>query len=423
MDAILKKNLTYLFFLQNVNYVVPLILLPYLSQTLGAANFGKIAFAQAFITYFILITDYGFNTTSTQKVVAAKNNKQSLSIVFWSTTATKLFFAIVSFSILAFLILWVPKLGKMAPLLFVASIGIVTSLLFPIWLFQGLEKMSFITWINVIPRIAILAATLLYVKQESDYLLALTLQVGGALIGALVSTLLIVRMRVVRFYCPTVEDIKHYIVDGWHIFISGIATNFYTTTNIVVLGFLTNDTWVGLFSAADKIVRAITSLLSSVSQVTFPRINTYYHQSREKAIEFASKLLSSMAVITLAGGLLLLIFAPFIVKLLFGLPQYSESIAILQISSFLPFLTICNGIIAVNLLITFGLKKRMFFVVAIGGIFSLLLIAPLVMLFQARGVAFSALLTELLIAFLLLNELSRNKIGIHFSLPKFFASK
>jgi hypothetical protein len=74
-------------------------------------------------------------------------------------------------------------------------------------------------------------------------------------------------------------------------------------------------------------------LLSSVSQVTFPRINTYYHQSREKAIEFASKLLSSMAVITLAGGLLLLIFAPFIVKLLFGLPQYSESIAILQISS------------------------------------------------------------------------------------------
>ena len=55
----LKKNFIYLFVLQNANYIIPLILLPFLTQTLGAANYGKLAFAQAFIAYFVLFTDFG----------------------------------------------------------------------------------------------------------------------------------------------------------------------------------------------------------------------------------------------------------------------------------------------------------------------------------------------------------------------------
>src|ERR1035437_2531234 len=92
MDKVLKKNFSYLLLLQNVNYIIPLLLLPYLTRTLGADNFGKITFAQAFVTYVILLTDFGFNTSSTQEIVRVRDDKEALSKVFWSTTITKLLY-------------------------------------------------------------------------------------------------------------------------------------------------------------------------------------------------------------------------------------------------------------------------------------------------------------------------------------------
>jgi len=46
--------------IQFVQYLLPLVTFPYLTRVLGPANFGRIAFAVAFINYFQLLTDYGF---------------------------------------------------------------------------------------------------------------------------------------------------------------------------------------------------------------------------------------------------------------------------------------------------------------------------------------------------------------------------
>jgi len=252
MDNVLKKNFSYLFLLQNVNYIIPLLLLPYLTRTLGADNFGKIAFAQAFVTYFILLTDFGFNTSSTQEIVRVREDKIALSRVFWSTTITKLLFAFISLLIFLTLLLAIPKLQQMYLLLIIAFTGVLSTVLFPLWLFQGLEKMSHITWFNVIPRILVLVSTFIFVKQESDYTLALAIQTAGTFLSALACTILILSQKTIKFYSPGFIDIQRTIVEGWHIFASGVATNLYTTTNTVVLGFLSNDSAVGIFSASEK---------------------------------------------------------------------------------------------------------------------------------------------------------------------------
>jgi len=408
MDAILKKNFTYLFILQNANYIIPLILLPYLTRTLGVENFGKISFVQAFAAYFILLTDYGFNTSSTQEVVRVRENKKELTKVFWSTTITKVLFAVGGFILLVILVMLVPKLYEMRILIFIAFSGVISSILFPVWLFQGLEKMSYITWLNVIPRILVLISIFLFVKLKTDFLLALTLQAGGTLISAIACSILVINSRFVGFYIPGIAEIKSSVREGWHIFASGVATNFYTTTNTVVLGLLANDAAVGIFSASEKIIRSLINLFSSVSLVTFPRINSYFKESKELAFKFGIKVLKYTAFFSSIAGLLLIISAPLIVKILFGVPQYDETTEILRISSFIPFFSLCNGILAVNLLITFGFKRYLFKIVGAGGIFSLLLIVPAVIFFQAKGVAVVATLTEILIMGLLFAVLRKH---------------
>lgn len=60
------NNFISLFIIQSLNYLLPLITVPYLARVLGAKNYGKVIFAIAFITYFQIITDYGFNLSATR---------------------------------------------------------------------------------------------------------------------------------------------------------------------------------------------------------------------------------------------------------------------------------------------------------------------------------------------------------------------
>lgn len=414
MDPILKKNFSYLFLLQNINYLIPLLLLPYLTRTLGADNFGKITFSQAFVTYFILLTDFGFNTSSTQEIVRVREDKRALSKVFWSTTFTKIFFAVISFIVFAILISVIPKLQQMTQLLLIAFSAVISTVLFPVWLFQGLEKMSLITWLNVAPRILVLICTFIFVQQKSDYAIALSIQAIGTFLSAIACTFLIFKQKTVIFYLPRLADIQFTIAEGWHIFASSVATNIYTTTNTVVLGFLSSNATVGIFSASEKIIRAIISIFASISQVTFPRINSYYHESKVRALNFGSKVFRYAAFATFVIGVLLLLFAPLIVKVLFGFSQYAETVNILRISSFIPFFAICNNILAINLFITFGLKRYLVKIIGTGGVFSLLLIVPAVIFYQARGVALLATLTEMLITVLLIVVMRKHHIKLQF---------
>ena len=54
------KNVLSLSWLQAITYVLPVIIFPYLFRILGPDKFGLIIFAQAFVQYFMILTDYGF---------------------------------------------------------------------------------------------------------------------------------------------------------------------------------------------------------------------------------------------------------------------------------------------------------------------------------------------------------------------------
>lgn len=412
MDSVLKKNFSYLFALQAVNYLVPLALLPYLTRVLGTENFGKIAFAQAFVTYFILLTDFGFNLSATQAVVKVRENKHELSKVFWSTTISKLLLAGISLVLFLILLLTVYKFRELATLHLLAFTGVFSTILFPVWFFQGTEKMAYLTWFNALPKIVVLIVTFLLVKSQTDFQLALLIQVSASFLSALFCAFFIYKQGVIAFYRPTISDLRQTLKEGREIFASGVATNFYTTTNTVVLGLFSTHAAVGIFAASEKIIRSVIPLLSSISQVTFPRINSYYQVSREQALQFGRKILIYSFFVTLLLGTLLLIFAPQLVALLFGLPQYQEVITVLRISSFVPLFAVSNGILGVNLLVTFGLKKELLMIVAAAGLFSLALVFPAVHLYRVNGIAFLALSTEILITGLLLLAFHRHKIDL-----------
>lgn len=409
-DKVLRKNFSYLFLLQIANYIIPLFLFPYLGRVLGTENFGKIMFAQAVIAYFVLFTDFGFNVSSTKEIADALGDKQKISDTFWNTMLAKSLFLLASLIVFMPIVYSFERFNNEHLLFIISFINVLSSVLLPLWLFQGLEKMGLIVAVNTIPRILMCLATVYFVKTEKDYNLALLIQVLANLVSALLSLIIVFQLKLVNFIKPSFQKAKMQIKNGWHIFATSLSSNLYTTTNTVVLGLLVGDIAVGIYSASDKIIRAIIGILSSITQVIFPRVNVYYNESKQKSISFIKQIIKLVSIACIIIGVIIYFSADQIIMLLFKGGDFKNSVKVLQYSVLLPLFSVVNGIIAINIFITFGLKKNLLQIVFIGCLFSLICISPLVLYFKEIGAVICATITEIVIFVLLIGFITKKKL-------------
>ncbi|WP_265503647.1 oligosaccharide flippase family protein, partial [Providencia heimbachae] len=82
MDKTIIKNIFSMFSIQGVNYLIPLIMVPYLVRKLGLDGFGVYSIILAITQYFVIITDYGFSLSASRQIALNIQNKNIVSKVF-----------------------------------------------------------------------------------------------------------------------------------------------------------------------------------------------------------------------------------------------------------------------------------------------------------------------------------------------------
>ncbi len=387
------RSLTSLSVLQAANYLFPLIILPYVVRILEPEKYGLVQFAAALNIYFLIICDYGFNLSGTKAVSVHREEKEKLSQIFSSILLIKTALFIVAIILLAAIVFSIEKFRADYLVYFASSGMLIGSVLFPLWLFQGLEKMKYITIIHVIVRTLTTALIFLLIRTEADYItLALLNSLTQVLIGVggIITALTILK---VKFIFPPLKIIKEQLHDGWYLFLSSISINFYTTSNTFILGILTNNTFVGYYAAADKIRMAFQGVQSIWAQTVFPHINKLLNESYDKFITFNKNLLKYQTQVLFLISLILFLFAEKIVLLLLG-QQFSESIFVLKILAILPFLSSFTTIFAVNMLVPLDQKNDFMKTFLAAGIIGLISALVLIPLYKQNGAAIAIVLAE-----------------------------
>ena len=145
----ITSNFIALSILHATNILLPLITFPYLVRVLGIEMFGLIAFSQAFLIYFSLIADYGFNLSGIREVSVNKYKQNKLIQVFNSIMIARLILTVFGFIILTLIVFSFEKFSKDWELYLLSYGVVIGTFLFPSWFFQGIEKMKYITILNV----------------------------------------------------------------------------------------------------------------------------------------------------------------------------------------------------------------------------------------------------------------------------------
>jgi len=393
---ILLENFFALSLIQALNYLIPLITLPYLVRVIGPEKFGLISFAQALIGYFVILTDYGFNLSATREISIHRENKQKLNEIYSSVMILKFLLCVLSFIILSLICFTIPKFKK-DYLVYIYTFGLVLgNVIFPIWFFQGMERMRYITIIHTISRMIFMIFIFIFIKKISDYLYVPLINSIGILFGGMLSLGLIYRDFGVRLLLPSVEAMKHQLKEGWHIFISTMATSLYTTSNVFILGLFTNNTVVGYYSAAEKIIRTIQGLLTPVSQTAYPRISKLVSESKEKAINFIKKMIKTVGIVSFIISSIIFVFSVSIVNIILG-EQFGRSIIVLRLLSFLPFIISLSNIFGIQTMLTFNYKDAFSKILIAAGILNIILAFVLVPFFKEVGISIAVVITEIFV--------------------------
>lgn len=406
----LVENIFSMVTLRAAEYILSLLLIPFLFRVLGPSSYGMIAFMQGVMGYFTLCACYGFSLMAPRDLAQAEPEEipRIFSMYFWAMVLLCIVVT-VCFAPVYFALGTAFSGGADWPLFLAVYTSVIGTVIFPIWYFQGVQQMRYITMLNLLGRILTMTGIFLFVRGPEDYVLAAFLLSCTSLFAGALSWKFIFEMHPGILRRPVWADMKRAYREGREIFLSLLASNLYTTSDIVILGVLTNPTVVGYYSGADKLITCIKQTVSAVNSAVYPYVSRVMRESPGKAFRFLRRQLYIYTVCGVIGGAALYVLAPWGVPFLLG-ERYIHSIGPLQVMAFVPLVVAMSNVLGYETMLPLGMEKIYSRVLIAASILNLSIIYPLISWGGAEGTAWAMLVTETFVTVVMAAILWRERI-------------
>jgi polysaccharide transporter, PST family len=401
----LIENMTSLFILQGLIYLFPLITYPYLIRVLGPEKFGLLAFAQALIQYFNIFTDYGFNMTVPREIAIHREDADILSSIFITTMLVKLGLLFFSAIVYAVIIIAVPYFHNGWAVYLIYFLAVIGNVFTPIWFFQGLEQMKYITLIIFIARVIMTVSTLVFVRSSEDIILAACFQAGITLLCAFLSLGLLWQRKLVKPYWKLDwTAVKTAAKESNQVFLSNLSISLYSYGSVLIVGLVSGQAVAGYYSIVQKFSSAVVGLVQPITQGFYPYLSRQFQDSQSKYYESQRLLLISGIFIGMILGSITFIFAQPITKILIG-SNSSSLTMLIQIFSATTSFIILNIFLQSSILVMKLYTEMQSLFLKIAVLF-LGFAFPVVYQFGYEGMAYLILATEAVVSFNILRLLS-----------------
>lgn len=382
----------------------PILVFPYVSRVLLPEGIGRVNYAQAVVSYFVLFSSLGIPLYGLRAI--AKSKMEERGRVFSEIFSLNTLFALIAYIVL-FISIYSGFITNEVPLIVLNSSLIFFTLLEAEWYFQGTENYQFITLRNSIVKLVSLGAIFIFVQEVTDYwtyAIILVLGLGG---NAFFNLFKIVKdfgwglLKSFRLSLLKISLHKHFqsILTSSALALAG---SIYLNLDTVMIGYFSSQEEVGYYTAAMRIVRVIVSIVLALNTVLLPRASLYAETNDKEG----TRLLLSMNLRFIVGlsvpAIIIFFFYSEPIMLLFAGESFSSSIQLLELLCILIFFVSMSNMMGLQILYANKEEKRFLVAIVCGAILNLILNLIWIPQQQAYGAALASVIAEGLIFLILL---------------------
>ena len=374
------SNFVSLSVLKVVGYIFPMIVLPYLARVIGVNKFGELAFAASVVVFFEALVDYGFNYTATRDVSKNKDDLEYVSKVFSTVMTARLILVLISLVLLVLCILIFPIFQDNKVILLLTFSYVIGYSLFPEWIFQAIEKMKYITILNIVSKSVFTLLVFFFIREEEDYFFQPLLTAIGFLVSGIISLLVLRRKFNIVFIQPSFIEIKEIFSSSTNMFVSLFLPNLYTNFSVVFLKNLGGDFATGIYSAGSKFVGLIEQVMQVLSRTFYPFL--------ARRIDKHDVYIKIGLVFSLFSSVFLFFSADFLIHFFFT-AAFEEAILVVKWMSISPFFLFLMNTYGPNYLVLVGKEAVLRNIIIACSIIGFLMILILTPKYGYLGVAFT----------------------------------
>ena len=351
--------------------LVPLITFPYISKILGVENLGKVNFSISIISYFLLLASLGINTYAIREGARIRDDKEKFNKFCNEIFSINIISTILSYIILIFCLFSIGYLNDYKTLIMVLSIQIIFKTIGIEWLYSIYEDFLYITLRSLAFQMLALILLFIIVKKESDYIAYAVIIVISS-VGSNILNYTHARKYIkIRFTWR--QNINKHIRPIMVLFITSITVTIYVSSDMTILGFISGDYHVGIYSVSSKVYAIIKMILSSILLVSIPRVsNLIGANNLIEAKNTTVKIYKTLLTFLVPSIFILIILSKEII-LIISDKTYIEANESLKILSFALFFCLGAWFWSQVILIPFKKEKIIFYATLISALLNVVL--------------------------------------------------
>ena len=389
----ISKNYIFNLAYQILSIIIPLITTPYLSRVLGSENIGIHSYTLSITTYFILFGSLGISLYGQREIAYIQDELKKRSIAFFEI----LFMKTITLSISLILFYFTFCLnGEYHIYYLILILEIIANIVDINWYFQGLEEFKKTVTRNIIVRMVSVICIFIFIKNTSDLKLYFLIYALSTCLGNLSLWFYLPKYTV---KCKLKElNIKRHLKPAIMLFIPQVATQVYTVLDKTMIGTIIIDKKeVGYYEQAQKIIKLLMILATSLGTVMMPRIASIYAKGNSKKIsEYMNQSFTFILLLAFPIMFGLISISSHFVPVFYG-EGYEKVVPLLCIMSPIIVLIGLSNVTGTQYLLPTKQQNKYTLSVVIGAIVNFILNFILIRYYKSIGAAIATVVAELVV--------------------------
>lgn len=410
----MKKNFAVSFLRTSIMLVVPLVIFPYVSRILGKEGVGRVQYIQSIASYFQLFATFGISSYGIREGAKRKDDKAALGRL-----CTELFVLNLVTTGIAVLVymgtFFVNGLRSYHELLILYLAYVIFYGLNLDWFFNVLEDYVYITIRTGIVYGLTLLIMFLFLRNRQDVNVYAVISIFPY-VGIFITNFRQMRRKVPLFRGK--PHWKRHIKPVALVFGIAVSSSVYTFLDSTMLGAMSSDSAVGLYTAASKLCRLVVQLIIAMCAVFLPRLSYYLgNKEKDKFRELALTSANLIVCFAIPCACGIFVLADQAITLFSG-TEFLDAVSATRILAINLFFSAIDGFLGWQILVPNNRDKVLLGATVVGAVMDFVLNLLLIPKAGVEGAAVATLFSECCVFFICMAASVRymdfRRLGGHF---------